>query len=194
MKIQNSYAPSFGAKYLNNCFIGKLDESTNKYNQVPSSFIQIDPKNENDIEALANVAKYWRNSKFSTNIYYAACASRNESKYYKNNKIFALTSQLSDFDRLDDLKILGIVNVNELEPKHFFGEHIEVHPDIVYSVIPEYKGVGTALDKSLKQFCNKMSIFPLKLKSVRDFVKRNGYIEHPSNTNLFVWYRDLFER
>ena len=195
MKISNTYRPSFGALYVNNFNIGKLDKNTNEYVSVPASFLQIDPKNDYDIEALYNVATYWGNdSKFATNVYYAACAIRNNSKYYKNNKIFVLTTQLEDFDKLDDEKILGIIHVNELEPKHYFGEHIEVKPDIVYTVTPEYKGVGTAMDKSVKKLCNKMSIFPLKLKSVRNFVKRNGYVECPQKTNLFVWSRDVFER
>lgn len=194
MKILNSHPLSFGAVYLNNYNIGKLDKSTNEYRSVPSSFLLIDPQNSNDIEALYNVSKYWENSKYSTNIYYAACAIRDNNKFYNKNKVFVLSSQLDDFNKLDDRKILGIMHVRELEPKHYFGEHIEARPDLYYSVMPEYKGVGSAMNESLKRLCNKISVFPVKLKSVRNFIKRMGYIEQQSNSNLFVWYRNIFDR
>lgn len=194
MRIANIKGPNFSAVYLNTRKISKLDENTNEYYSIPASFLQIDPQNNNDIEALYNVAKYWQNSKYSTNIYHSACEIRNHNELYSKNKIFILTSQLKDFDKLDDTKILGFVQIREIKPKYFFGEHIEVDPSIVNTMTPKYKGVGSAIDQSLKKLCNKMSIFPRNLRSVRNFVKRNGYIEDPTNSNLFIWYRDIFDR
>ena len=151
MKINCNYTPSFGAKLISNKHeIGKLVELS--YNQTPISFVKIEPQNAGDIKALEQVAKNWLYGKFATNVYHAACALRDDSKYYKDNEIYALTSQNSDFENLDNKKILGLVHTSKFSEGDIFIEHIESNPEMVYFKNPEYKGIGTAMLDSLKEF------------------------------------------
>ncbi len=193
MKIENQYSPVFGAKLINNHVnVGKLQQGATRYCNSEVSFVEIEPDNVNDIKALKNCSEYWSYAKFSDNIYHAACAARNESKYYENNKVYALTSQTDSFEKLDDDKILGLVHVSPIEQNSLFIEHLQVKPDIIFVNKPEYKGVGTGILDSLKELTNKITLFPTKDKSVRDFYERNGFFEFPPGSNIFTWVKEIF--
>lgn len=192
MRIENQYCPCFGAKFINNVNIGKLQQGAKKYCNFYASFVEIEAMNPDDIVALENTSKYWSYAKFADNIYRAACAVRNDSKFYKNNRIFALTSQEDNFEKLDSDKILGLVHVSPLEQESIFVEHLQVKPDIIYVNNPVFKGVGTGILNSLKLITRKISLFPSSEKSVRDFYEKNGFFEYPAKTNLFTWIKELF--
>ena len=179
MRIENQYSPCFGAKFINNVNIGKLQQGVAKYCNCEVSFLEIDPHNTGDIKALENCSKYWSYAKYADSIYHAASALRNDSKYYKDNKVYVLTSQTDVFEKLNDDKILGMVHVSPFADKSLFIEHIQVKPDIIYVNKPDYKGVGTGILNSLKELTHKISLFPTKDESVRNFYERNGFFEFP---------------
>ena len=194
MRIENQYSPEFGAKLINNINIGKLQEGVTRYCDTKVSFVEIEPHNVDDISALQNCSKYWSYAKFADTIYHAACAIRNDSKFYKQNKVYALTSQTDTFEKLDEDKILGMVHVSPFEDKSLFIEHLQVKPDLIFLNKPEYKGTGTGILTSLKELTHKISLFPTKDKSVRDFYERNGFFEFPPGSNIFAWVKELFPR
>ncbi len=194
MRIENNYSQSFGAKFVNNVNIGKLQSGAKRYCNDSVSFVEIEPNNVDDINALENCSKHWSYAKFADNIYHAVCAARNESKYYKDNRVYALTVQTDTFEKLNEDDILGLVHVSPLENNSLFIEHLQVKPDIIFVNTPEYKGVGTGILNSLKQLTNKITLFPTKDKSVRDFYERNGFFEFPPGCNIFMWVKELFPR
>lgn len=195
MKIQNEYTPNFGAKLISKPTAGKIIWPTdNCYCSEGVSFLEIEPQNANDIEALKSIAKNWYKNLFAINICRAACSIRNESKYYKNNKIYALSSQNDKFEHLEPDKILGVVHVNSYSNGDLFIEHIlakSYAPDI--KKIPEYKGIGTAMLTALKGLTNKIFCFPTNEEYVKEFYYKNGFIEYPPHSNNFVWYKDAIE-
>ena len=189
----------FGAKFVNNTTVGKKDTNTDTYHNEYVSFVEIEPDNQKDLDALENCAKYWRNDDFAMNISHAANAIHNKSKYYKSNRVFALTSQKSDYDNLDDNKILGLVHISEFCKESAFIEHLQVNPDMIFDKNStfdftkerEYKGGGTGILNSLKQLYWKITLFPSSSDSVKNFYKKNGFVEYPPHTNNYVWYKEI---
>ena len=187
MKICNVSSQGFGANFINKTKILKNIENTRSYNECEAVIAKIDVTNINDIKALDKVAKYWQDSKFALNIYYAACAKKDNSKYYKDNDIFVLSSQTRDFDKLDSEKILGLLQVNKMPDKSMFIEHIEVKPSIINTVPSVYKECGTQLLNFLKSITEQISCFPSCTKTVKNFYRKNDFQEIPANSNLFIW-------
>lgn len=180
---------SFRAKLINKSDLGKLIEGCypSCYERQSASFVEIDSSNTDDIKALSEVAKYWMYGKFTSNIYHAACALRNGSNYYKNHKIYALTTQRSNYNNLNSDKILGLVHVSPNDDNYTFIEHFEVNPQYIYASEQEYKGIGTAMLDSLKQVYNKLSCCPLSSKYVINFYEKNGFIKKPEKFNYYIY-------
>ena len=185
MKIENSNQPAFRAKLLNRIKIGKLTDG--KYTNKSVSFVKINPFNQGDTDALEYCAKYWENDKFAKNIYYAACALKEKSKFYKGSTIYALTSQKSGFKNLDKDKILGVIHTSHYLNRPMFIEHIHANSDILKMQNPDFKGIGTAILNSLKKISDEISCFPSREKSVKDFYKKNGFKKQPNSFNFYVW-------
>lgn len=192
MKVEYQCSPAFRAKFVNSINIGKLNNSFAKYADSKVSFVEIEPHNDMDIDALEKCSKYWSYAKFTDNIYQVAYSIRNNSKYHNKNKVYALTSQTDKFEKLHQDKILGLIHVSPLEDKTIFIDHLQVKPDIIYTNKPEYKGVGTGILTSLKLLADKIKLFPTKEKSVRDFYERNGFFEFTVGSNIFTWVKALY--
>ena len=189
MKIDTNYSPNFRAKFIKNTTISKQIENTKSYKDEIVSCIQIDPQNKFDIDALENIAKYWADGHFVTNIYHVACAMRDDSKYYKYNQIFAVTKQKDNFENLNSDRILGLVHVSPLNENSLFIEHIEADPEIISKTNREYKGIGTAILNYLKTITNKITCFPSSSKTVKKFYFKNDFVEYPPHSNMFIWYK-----
>ena len=198
MRIERTNQISYKANFVNKSLVGKVIDNnchgfTNKY--VP--FVKIDPFNASDIDALKLASDYWMSDRFAKNIYYAACALKNDSKFYKNHEIYALTSQASGFENLEGEKILGLVHVAPFYDTPMFIEHLQVNPEqlpmysqYLFKKEPIYKGIGTAIINSLKQLSDKISCFPASEKSVKDFYIKNGFVKHPNISNYYVWEKN----
>ena len=186
MRVENVQSPYFKAKFINSARIGKKDIYPYYFSE-PISFIQIQPEVSSDIDALKNIAYFWEYDKFGKNIYYAACAVRNKSKYYKNHQVYALTSQKRNFDSLNSNQILGLVHTCPEKDGFTFIEHLQVSPEMIYQREPEYKGIGTAILDSLKTFCKKIYCNPSQEKSVLDFYSKNGFTPCPNLLNRYEW-------
>lgn len=195
MKIVNNNYLSFEAKLIQGKVnIGRF-ENDDRYHSFKSNFVELDPKCDNDVEALKNAVKYWENDKFGMNACYVLQAAKNNSKYYVNHKVYALTAQQDKFEMLNPDEILGVVHVVPLggQSKELFVEHVQANPNYLNRINPKYVGIGTAMIKSLKNLCNMMTLFSSKEKSVKDFYAKNGFCEYPPHTNAYTWIRDTFD-
>lgn len=177
----------FKAKFISIGSVGKAVKDGHGYSNRQVSFVKIDPFNSDDIKALEYAAKCWENDKFALNIYHAACAIKNKSKYYMDHDIYALTSQKSDFENLDGDKILGLVHTSPYIDKTTLIEHLQIKPAFVYDSIPEYKGVGTGILNSLKLLADKISSFSASEQSVKNFYTKNGFVKQAGLSKYYVW-------
>ena len=188
MRIEKFSNVSYKAKFLNKAEVKKLIKGSYPCSERKNvNFIKIESLNTDDIKALSNAAKYWQDSKFSTNIYYVACALRNESQYYKNHELYALTEQETDFEKPDSDKLLGLVHVSPNDDGYTLIEHIEVNPKYLYIKEPEYRGLGTAMLNSIKQIYDRISCYPLSARSVINFYEKNGFVKQPENYKYYTF-------
>lgn len=75
----------------------------------------MNPKDSKDMKALENIQKYWEYEMYASNIYNIALKVRKDELSPKKYKIYTLTSQTTDFDKMDDRKILGAVQGETLK-------------------------------------------------------------------------------
>lgn len=183
MRIENNTQSHFGAKYVNKMKVGKL--VNDKYEQVNASFVKIEKNNKKDLKALHDIAKYWEHDKYAINIYQKTNAGCSDD-------VYALTSQTSNFENLNPNEILGVCEIGATEFLGGFLDYLQVKPEFVYNIKPEYKGVGTAIINSLKKIYYKISLTSANSKSVKNFYERNEFMEYPKDSCFFTWYRDIF--
>ena len=190
MRIDNTNSVNFKADLINKLHIGKvINKDKRIYPQTQVSFVKINPFSSKDINALKCCAEYWQYGIFATNVYHAACALRNKSKYYLDHDVFALTSQTSDFDNLNEDSILGLLHVSRNKDNSIFIEHIQTKPHTSLSIVPEFKGIGTGILNSLKLLTDKITCFPARTKSVIDFYERNGFTKDKDVLDCYIWQK-----
>jgi hypothetical protein len=188
MRIEKISSAPFRAKFINNIEAKKLVEGCYPcYERCCVKFTKVDPLNDLDINALSNAAISWKYSEFSESIYHAACAIRNESKYYKNHVVYALTEQEKVFEKLNSEKLLGLVHVSPNGDGYTLIEHIEVNPKYINSNEPKYTSLGTAMLNSLKQIYDKISCYPLDTIDVINFYLKNGFVKQPEKFNYYTY-------
>ncbi|MBP3820420.1 GNAT family N-acetyltransferase [bacterium] len=186
MKIESNNNTAFGAKFIKFEKIKKLKTAEKTYENIYASFVEINPQNQNDISALSKTAKYWENEKFAGNIYLTA---KELTKQTKNiGKIYALTEQKGNFEKLEFKKILGITNIIKEDTKCIYLDHIQTNPAYIYDVMNKFKGIGSGILNSLKSLYNVITLISLDTKATKNFYRKNGFQE-VNNSNLFVWYK-----
>ena len=182
---------SFGAKFVRNAKIKKLNPLSKGYEKMQVSFVRIDPKNLSDINALGRVADTWVNEKFASTIYNRALSLR-KGGIDLNSKIFAITSQKDNFKKLDADRILGVAEIEELTPKSCYLGHIQVDPNHIYYEVPPFKGVGTAILNRLKDMYSQISLNSAPECSVRHFYEMNGFQRVSEDSLKYYWQKDKF--
>ena len=165
-----------------------------KYCDKKVNFVEIDTANAGDVVAIRNIAKYWRNSLYVDCICDTAMQKYNGNDYFKPYKLYAMTLQKDELEKLDDKKILGIVEIiKPHESKSSINlHHIEVNPEYIYSQNSKYKGIGTAMIKSLQDMYYQINLISRRTKSVKNFYKKNNFTEYPPESGIFIWSKDIF--
>ncbi len=196
---------SFKGRYINSVNI-KQNEGQN-YKSVSSSFVELNPKDRNDISVLRELQKKW-GGQYTYTIYDDALRSSYSTN--SNSKYFALTTQKKDFHKLDNEKVLGIVDLAENKDVNFLN-FIQVNPKYItkkpnsplmnkiLSFVSknktqvespnEYKGIGSAILNSLKQISNK-SLILMATGDEKEFFKKNGFKKESFlYPNHYIWLK-----
>ena len=100
-----------------------------------------------------------------------------------------MTKQDSDFDNLDDSKILGMAEINKEDKNSVELNYIQVDPEQTsLSQRAEYKNIGSKMLDLLK---NKYADKVIKLRadagSVSEFYKKNGFVLKDEKKRYFEW-------
>lgn len=189
MRIDNSNI-SFGANFNNYAKILKKDKISGKYLPENVSFVTVDSRNISDLNALKEVYNAWGRDVLTEGILNAAVAKSCGDRYFLRNKIFALTSQMEDFENLNPSKILGVADIRVLGSKgNIFLELLKVNPFLKGEQNPDIKKIGTAILDSLKEKFSRILLVSLDKPEVKDFYRRNAFKEFPDTLGHFVWSR-----
>ena len=186
MKINNNNSINFTAKYISSAKVSNYIQKSKRYAQKEVSFVELNPHDTSDLAVLDRIADSWEYDKFSVNIYNSAYDIYKKALKTKD-RIYALTTQSDKFEALDYRKVLGLTDMRLLNKKEIYISHIQVNPEYVYSLKPEYKGSGSAILKSLQNMYTKITLFSLPEKSVKNFYKRNGFVQAEDSKNKFTW-------
>lgn len=194
MYISYRNSTKFNANYINSGRISKLAQYSDKYESCPVNFVLLE-NNKNDNKLLKTLQQQWNG------VYFIKCintdAAWRDINRFKNIKIYALTDQNNNFDKLKAKSILGIAEIREKkENKKGILWYLQVKPDSI-NVSPDFapknKGCGSAMLKSLKQLYDSIELSSTDSESVRKFYKDNGF-RNPIFANRFIWKIGILER
>lgn len=194
MNIDNNFDKkiNFNSRFLDYTNISKISENTRRYWPAKVSFTEIDVNNKNDLRALHDIKGNWESDTYCSTIYNNAISKSSGNILYDKNRIFVLTSQKNCFEKMDSDKILGLAEVREdITKTHGHLCHLQVKPEYYEFKDPEFKGVGTSIINMLKQMYNKISLISLSTHHVKEFYRKNDFVEVPEHSNSFVWIKDI---
>ena len=175
MNINTINQTNFGANFINNVNIKRLDFKTHKYCSLKSSFIQFDPQNKNDFNALKEAVKDWKGDNYASTIVDYANKIITKSLSDKIHRIYMLTTQNKGFENLDKKQILGLVQMQSdtINPDEI--RYLQVKPDIKYGNNKRaYKNIGSKIISSLKAIYNK-KITLISSYSAANFYEKQGF-------------------
>ncbi len=174
---------SFGAKYLFPATVQKVAYKDAKITPAKVSFVELDPMNEKDLEAVYNVSLSWEAPDLYPEMihsYMSYCASEYNEDEGKNTKFYALTSQKKNLEAPEPDDILALAQVNTANGVEI--EYIQAKPESpMDSFFKKYKfsRVGTGMLDSLKKVFKGEQIFLYSNPRARGFYKKNGFKEYP---------------
>lgn len=166
---------NFKARFVSKTEIKKYNDKTNSYEPKIATIVEIDPKNERDINAMCEIADNWHGQVFVGDIANRAIKLKKGELSGDTNKIYLLTTQKNKLYRLEAGKILGAINVEQKygEPDEI--RYFQVKPNTKYDIKNrKYKNVGKALMNFTKSIYNKMIDLYSSVEGFK-FYKCNGF-------------------
>lgn len=175
---------SFKAQLINKCNILKYNNISKDFSPYEVSFVELNCNKWRDKLTLRKTAKLWAPS-------YAKEMLKNQ-RSSKGLRIFALTEQNSDFERLDANKILGLGQIRKEDLGVYNIDYLQTHPEHKkFAINQKYKNIGTAmLDNFKKAFWNN-KITLVSLYEVIDFYLNNNFKYGDLFSGLLVWRKEF---
>ncbi len=171
---------SFGATYISSALVQKNDHKKDTKKDVEVSFIELDPKNKVDLEAVHGVCEKWNLKDSYLDIrylFFMFCARRGFSKGAPNTKFYAITTQKDNFNNPKTDDMLAVAEVEELDKDKLELKFLHVEPkhNNDSDSNSRFKYVGTALLDSLKNISKNKNIVVDSALSAVEFYKKNGF-------------------
>lgn len=190
--INNINNTNFKAKFVGKTEIKKLNTLKNEYEKYGVSFLEFDASNKNDLKAMKNISRYWCDSQFAWDVCQSADAIFHEALNPKTNKVYLLTKQKDNFEKLKPDEVLGLADVEtkkyENGEDYLYIHRLQTNPDFLDKEQPFFKHIGTGILNILKSF-NKV-IELNSISSARGFYKNNEFINFQDSYLKFRWTPD----
>ena len=177
---------SFQANYIKPVYVRKKDADDN-FHPYKTSMVEMDKTSANDRRVLNVLSHGWGRYNFVSDIYFDIERDYFAGRDNSNKHVFAITSQVDDFDNLRADDVLAVAefiekkNLNELE-------YLQVNPDCAY-VNPHscFKNIGSVMLNFLAdRFPDKIiKVFPTST-AVASFYKKNSYSVMPEDSR-YLW-------
>lgn len=190
MKISGQFGTNFGAKFISKAQIQKYDSEDGKYKNTSASFVEVDPKNEHDVNSVFDAVYYWDHDSYGLNIAYNLKWLSGSTKGPQSDKVYAITRQKKDFDKLKSDEIEALAHVFETN-KRVRLIYLQVNPYLIYTLgRPEYKHVGKSMIDSLKDIYNDRSIILNTSSSAKRFYEKQGFEHCNDGENRMIWNKE----
>ena len=187
MYINNLSSPNFGAKFIEQVNVQKYNPKTEAYGFDKLSFVEFDPVNKQDIDAIAGAVKTWKGQNYAGIIAQNAALMSNGFLSPEVNHIYLMTSQKDDFERLDKSKIVGLAQMQTgVEPEDNL-RYFQIRPDLKHGVNRrKYKHIGSGMLDSLKKIYNK-AITLIASYSAANFYEKQGFEIIDIDLLEYIW-------
>lgn len=183
MKVRDKI--SFGAVPCNRVKIKAFDKAKNKFVSQPATFVWLDYSNKADIASVDKAANSWKKADYIKKI-----ATASHFMYANEIDVYALTTQMKDFETLNPEKILGFAEIRlNGSPEKVFLNRLQVKPEAIniYKSKSSHKYVGSSILSSLKKIYTSISLDSADDRNVRTFYRSNGFIENYKDPCKFRW-------
>lgn len=170
---------NFCAQHIMDMNVGKLNGD--KYVQKNVAFVELDPTDKKDRNALKKIAHDWGCYCFAEDIYNEVNLSLKDNP--DKGQVFALTTQVRNFENLDADSVLGLTEINTEDLKDYhtvYIERLQTNPEYLDAYEkPLYRGIGTSIHKCLfKEYQgNRITVTSVPLASVLKHYEDNGYVQ-----------------
>lgn len=163
-----------------------------RYRDYDVSVAEIDLDSKSDIDVLDNVKNSWTRGRFIDYIY------RDAKKLYKKEwgrrdsyKIYVLTTQKDNFERLEPGDILSICEMSDIKDKSAYLSYIETCPEYRDARSPEYKGVGSCLMKFLQSKYDVLTLNTVENPKTTEFYLKFGFLIEDPYEGYLRWEKKI---
>jgi len=183
---------SFKSNFIKSASVQKRSQNGN-YTDKSVSVVKIDPKNNADIFAVSELPDLWGKKNYVTEI------SNNLRKVYTYGdydtpiESYAVTSQTSDFDKLNSRSILGVLQLDTRSDKVNELEYLQINPNSAKTYESNgggrlYKYVGSLLIDSIKELFPDKKIHVSSAPTAVNFYKNNDFVQtKPVENQDLTW-------
>ena len=177
MKIQLSSNINFNAKPLSKTSIPRLSCYKNAYMPEEAFFVEIEPDNLKDIEALEKVHQTWKNEIFAGKILNTAWMINSGMYDSDFHKLYALTAQKANHANLNPNDILCVMEILRTFPESVYLNYIQGKPDTIHGTggYTEFKHIGKTSIKCLHDYFKGLAITLNPTKAAEKFYAKIGF-------------------
>ncbi len=187
MKLSAHTGINFQAQLLSKTKALKYDRDNGEYNDVPVSFVEVSPKDSDDMKSVRNAVEYWDGDLYGMNIANSMGTLRWSTDENPSDKFFVITTQQKDFQKLNSDNIEAIAHIFETK-KRVKVVHLQVNPDLIYTLEqPKYKHIGKSMIDSLKDKYNDRSINLISSSTAQRFYEKQGFNRTKDVENRYIW-------
>ena len=182
---------SFTARFVKNTTVKKLDKATGDYKDKKVAIVELDQKDEKDLDSLSKISKNWNinGGVFVGCIYGDAKKNKLPEDVIKEH-YYAITTQRGGYKNLNPKKVLGLNMFSEMNAPYDDLTWLETKPttSVKISSARKYKNIGSAMiDFLTKEYSQK----PIHVYSAEDaimFYRNNGFTHRFGDTRSDLYY------
>ena len=179
---------NFEAKPLNKIVVKKYNKDKKRFVPTTATFVKLEHENQFDLTAISKAAKKWKNSKYIQRI-----ATASHWMHQIPIKVYALTTQEKNFNKLNYKDILGFAEMRPDYNIENFNElyHLQVKPEArnIDKTLSKkkYMHVGSSILTSLKKIYKNISLYSAGGSDLDKFYKRNNFISDYACETHYYW-------
>ena len=171
-------------------FWAKSSDANGSATIVPGAFVELDPKNNIDVNSISDVSANWG---FFDSLAYDVFddmerINKNLIRYKEDSKFYAMTLQQSNFEELEPEKVLGVTEVSKKDESTIKINYLQVDPSNTRNkASAKFKRLGTNFLNYIKTIYPNDDIYLRSTDSAKKFYKFNGFVKFKKNTNEYIF-------